>query len=125
MVAAQCERRGHRTFTGTYHEVEPVRRLVCSCHFRDTGSFPVIAVDLTPDRDGTRLEFPQTGVPDARARIEPARGWPHALRVMSDALLAKHGVGTPWPRLPGKTHLDGDARDLEAARERLFREPVE
>jgi hypothetical protein len=36
-----------------------------------------------------------------------------------------HGVGTLWPKLPEKTHLDGVARDLEAARARLAKEPAE
>ena len=41
---------------------------------------------------------------------------------MGDALLAIHGIGTLWPNLPKKSHLDGGARDLEAARARLFEE---
>ena len=44
---------------------------------------------------------------------------------MGDALLARHGIGTLWPKLPEKTHLDGVARDLEAARARLFQETTE
>jgi len=111
--------------TGTYHEVEPMRRLVYSYHFRGTEFFSVISVDLTPDGDGTRLDFLQTGFPDAQARIEHERGWPHAIRVMGEALLAMHGIGTLWPKLPEKTHIDGVARDLEAARQRLFRETAE
>lgn len=108
--------------SGTYHEVEPTRRLVYSYHFEGTDFFSTVSIDLTPEADGTRLHFLQTGFPDAQARIEHARGWPHALRVMSDALLALHGVGTLWPKLPEKTHLDGVARDLEAARARLEQE---
>lgn len=104
---------------GTYHDVEPARRLVYSYHFQGTAFFSIISVDLTPEGDGTRLHFLQTGFPDAQARIEHERGWPHALRVMSDALLAMHGIGSLWPQLPRKTHLDGVARDLEAARARL------
>ena len=107
---------------GTYHEVEPVRRLVYSYHFEGTDFFSVISIDLAADGDGTRLHFLQTGFPDAQARIEHARGWPHAIRVMSEALLAMHGIGTLWPSLPQQTHLDGVARDLEAARARLFDE---
>ena len=84
-----------------------------------TDFYSIVSIDLSPDGDGTLLQFLQTGFPDAQARIEHARGWPHALRVMSDALLSLHGVGTLWPKLPEKTHLDGVARDLEAARARL------
>lgn len=107
---------------GTYHEVEPTHRLTYSYHFRGTDFFSVISIDLIPEADGTRLRFLQTGFPDAHARIEHARGWPHALKVMSDALLAMHGIGTLWPKLPGKANLDGVARDLEAARKRLAEE---
>ncbi len=111
--------------SGTYHEVEPVSRLVYSYHFQGTEFFSTISVDLAPDGDGTRLEFLQTGFPDAQARIEHQRGWPQAIKVMGDALLARHGIGTLWPKLPEKTHLDGVARDLEAARARLFQETTE
>ncbi len=110
---------------GTYHEVEPATRLIYSYHFEGTNFFSVISIDLAPEADGTRLHFLQTGFPDAQARIEHARGWPHALMVMSDALLAMHGIGTLWPKLPEKTHLDGVARDLEAARERLAQETAQ
>ena len=109
--------------SGTYHEVEPdLARLVYSYHFEGTEFFSVISVDLAAEGDGTRLHFLQTGFPDAQARIEHARGWPHAIRVMGEALLAMHGIGSLWPKLPEKRHLDGVARDLEAARERLFQE---
>lgn len=111
--------------SGTYHEVEPTSRLVYSYHFEGTDFFSVISIDLIPEGDGTRLDFLQTGFPDTQARIEHARGWPYALKIMSDALLAMHGVGTLWPKLPEKTHLDGVARDLEAARARMAKEPAE
>lgn len=104
--------------SGTYHEVEPTKRLVYSYHFEGTDFFSTISIDIAPEGDGTRLQFLQTGFPDAQARIEHARGWPYALTIMADALLAMHGVGTLWPKLPEKTHLDGVARDLEAARQR-------
>jgi uncharacterized protein YndB with AHSA1/START domain len=108
--------------SGTYHEVEPAHRLVYSYHFEGTEFFSTISVDLTPDGDATRLQFLQTGFPDAQARVEHARGWPHALRVMGEALLAMHGVGTLWPMVPDKRQIDGVAQDLEAARARLFEE---
>ena len=108
--------------SGTYHEVAPTRRLVYSYHFQGTDFFSVISLDLTPETDGTRLHFLQTGFPNATARIEHARGWPYALKVMSDALLAMHGFGTLWPKLPEKPHFDGVARDLEAARQRQEQE---
>jgi hypothetical protein len=107
---------------GTYHEVEPMRRLCYSYHFQGTDFFSVISVDLSDEGDATRLHFLQTGFPDAQARIEHERGWPQAIRVMGEALLAMHGVGTLWPKLPEKRHIDGVAQDLEAARARLFEE---
>jgi uncharacterized protein YndB with AHSA1/START domain len=108
--------------SGTYHEVEPTHRLVYSYHFEGTDFFSTISVNLTPDGDGTQLHFLQTGFPDAQARIEHARGWPEAIRVMGEALLAMHGIGSLWPTLPEKRHIDGVAQDLEAARARLLEE---
>jgi uncharacterized protein YndB with AHSA1/START domain len=108
--------------SGTYHEVEPSSRLVYSYHFEGTEFFSVISVDLAAEGDGTRLNFLQTGFPDTQGRIEHEKGWPQAIRVMGEALLAMHGIGTLWPKLPAKTHIDGVARDLEAARQRLFEE---
>lgn len=105
--------------SGTYHEVEPSHRLSYSYQFDGTGFFSTVSIDFHGDTGGTRIDFLQTGFPDAQARSEHARGWPHALTVMGDALLALHGVGTVWPKLPEKSDLDGVARDLEAARERL------
>jgi uncharacterized protein YndB with AHSA1/START domain len=111
--------------SGTYHEVEQHQRLCYSYHFEGTDFFSVVSVDLTPEGDGTRLHFLQTGFPDAMARSEHERGWPVAIRVMGEALLAMHGVGTLWPRLPEARHIDGVARDLEAARARAFAETAE
>jgi uncharacterized protein YndB with AHSA1/START domain len=108
--------------SGTYHEVEPNRRLVYSYHFEGTEFFSVISVVLLADGDGTRLQFLQTGFPDAQARVEHAKGWPQAIQVMGEALLVMHGVGSLWPALPKQRDLDGVARDLEEARARLFQE---
>ena len=99
-----------------------MQRLVYSYHFEGTEFFSIVSVDLKPDGDGTQVQFLQTGFPDAQARFEHARGWPEAIRVMGDALLAIHGVGSLWPKLPEKRHIDGVAQDLEAARARLFEE---
>lgn len=63
--------------------------------------------DLAAESDGTRVQFLQTGFPDAQPRIEHERGWPFALKIMSDALLGMHGIGTLWPSLPEKAALDG------------------
>jgi uncharacterized protein YndB with AHSA1/START domain len=111
--------------SGTYHEVVPDRRLCYSYHFQGTDFFSIVSADLAPDGDGTRLDFLQTGFPDDDSRIGHAIGWPHALKIMADALLAMHGIGTLWPKLPDKTHIDGVARDLEAARQRLSPGPGE
>ncbi len=107
---------------GTYHEVEPKQRLAYSYHFEGTEFFSTISINLTPDGDGTRLHFLQTGFPGAPARIEHERGWPQAIRVMGEALLAMHGIGSLWPTIPEKRQIDDVAQNLEAARARLFGE---
>ena len=110
--------------SGTYHEVVADRRVCYSYHFEGTDFFSVISVDFAPDGDGTRIAFLQTGFPDATARVEHARGWPHALKVMGDAVLAFAGAGTVWPLPMGMTTdrkpVDRLAEDLEAARQRHF-----
>jgi uncharacterized protein YndB with AHSA1/START domain len=108
--------------SGTYHEVQPDQRLSYSYHFEGTAFFSVISVDLAPEGQGTRLHFLQTGFPDAVARAEHGRGWPYAIKLMGDALLAMHGVGSLWPALPEPRQLDGVAADLEAARQRMAQE---
>ena len=108
--------------SGTYHEVEPERRLCYSYHFEGTEFFSVISVDPVAEGQGTRIDFLQTGFPGRQAWLDHNRGWPPALEVMGQALLAWAGVGTVWPGLPDKRQIDGVAADLEAARARLSRE---
>jgi uncharacterized protein YndB with AHSA1/START domain len=110
--------------SGTYHEVEPGRRLCYSYHFEGTEFFSVISVDIQPDGEGTRVSFLQTGFPDRQAWVEHSRGWPYALEVMSNALLAWHGVGTVWKGVSDKRQIDGVAADLEAARARQEKAPA-
>jgi len=104
---------------GTYHEVIAHQRLCYSYHFAGTAFHSTISVNFDATGPGTRIGFLQTGFPDATARVEHARGWTHAIKVMGDALLAWHGVGSLWPALPEPRHLDGVAADLETARARL------
>jgi len=108
--------------TGTYHEVIPDKRLCYSYHFEGTEFFSTISIDLTEDGDRTMLAFLQTGFPNAQSRDDHETGWSKAIKVMGEALLKAHGVGTVWPGLPEKRHLDGVAADLEAARERMIQE---
>lgn len=76
-----------------------------------------MSVDFSPDGDGTRVDLVQTGFPDAEAEREHGKGWPVALRIMEDALLAASGIGSVAPSLP-KRPASGVVADLEEARRR-------
>jgi uncharacterized protein YndB with AHSA1/START domain len=102
---------------GIYHEVMPDRRLCYSYHYAGTEFFSVVSIDLEATGEGTVLHLCQTGFPDEQSFIEHSWGWPFALKIMENALLQTHGIGTVWAGLP-EARLDGVARDLEAARAR-------
>ncbi len=101
---------------GVYHQVLPGRRLVYSYRFAGTDFHSTVSVDLSPDGQGTVMRFCQTGFPDVIARNEHGFGWPVVFRLFERALLGTHGVGALVPELP-QEHLDGVARDMQAARE--------
>lgn len=107
--------------TGTYHEVVPESRLCYSYRYKGTDFFSVVSIDLQPKDQSTLLRFCQTGFPDEGSFIEHGKGWSFVFRMMEDALLASHGVGTVWQG-PGKKQVDGIARDLEEARRRFEEE---
>jgi uncharacterized protein YndB with AHSA1/START domain len=106
---------------GTFHEVIRDDRLCYSYHFEGTDFFSIVSLRFEPRGTSTALHFCQTGFPDDQAFIEHSRGWPLVLRIIEDAVLAAHGVGTVWQGSGAQT-LDGVARDLEAARLRLEEE---
>ena len=102
---------------GVYHEVEPGRRLSYSYLFAGTDFHSTVSVDFSPHGDGTRVDLVQTGFPDAEAEREHGKGWPVALRIMEDALLAASGIGSVVPSL-SKRPVSGVVADLEEARRR-------
>lgn len=101
---------------GVYHEVVPPSRLSYSYGFAGVDFHSVVSVDLTPEGQGTRMRFCQTGFPDAEARREHGWGWPVVFRLFEQALLGAHGVGAVLPGTPPR-QLDGVSRDMAAARE--------
>ncbi len=103
--------------TGVYHETVPGRRLSYTYHYEGTAFHSVISVEFHEAEGGTRIQFLQTGFPDRTSRDEHDFGWTFVFRMMQDALLAAHGIGSVWPAIPDK-RMDGVARDLELARER-------
>jgi uncharacterized protein YndB with AHSA1/START domain len=106
---------------GVFHEVVPDRRLIYSYQFLGTDFHSTISIELSPERDGTRLRFCQTGFPDVGSRDDHEGGWGIALKMFADVLLAQHGVGTVYPGI-GQERISAVARDLEAARQRFEEE---
>lgn len=102
---------------GVYHEVRPSSRLVFSYLFAGTDFHSTVSVEFTAEGTGTRIDFVQTGFPDAIAEREHGKGWPIVLRIMEEALLAASGVGGWLPPLP-RGQASGVAADLEEARRR-------
>ncbi|MFN3549857.1 MAG: SRPBCC domain-containing protein [Mesorhizobium sp.] len=103
---------------GVYHEVRPARRLVFSYLFAGTDFHSTVSVRLAPESHGTRMDFVQTGFPDAVAEREHGKGWPIVLGIMEEALLASGGIGASLPSVP-RGRQSGVAADLEAARRRF------
>jgi uncharacterized protein YndB with AHSA1/START domain len=103
---------------GVYHDVRTASRLVFSYLFAGTDFHSTVSVDLVAEGAGTRMDFVQSGFPDAVAEREHGKGWPIVLRIMEEALLAASGIGSALPPLP-QGRLSGVAADLEAARQRF------
>lgn len=106
---------------GVYHEVVPGSRLVYSYLFEGTDFHSTVSINLSPDGDGTRMRFCQTGFPDRAAREGHDYGWSYVWRLFGDVLQAQHGVGTAYPSLTVE-RVGGVARDLAEARRRLDEE---
>lgn len=102
---------------GVYHEVVPGRRLAWSYFYEGTDFRSFVSIDLAPEGQGTRMQFCQSGFPDAVSLAEHGKGWPVVWRLFQDVLLAGHGIGAHLPSIPERP-MDGVARDLEAARQR-------
>lgn len=106
---------------GVFHEVAPASRLVYSYRFEGTDFHSTISVELSPDGDGTRMRFCQSGFPDAGARHEHDHGWSYVWRLFGEVLAAQHGVGTAYPSSTKET-MSGVERDFAEARRRLEEE---
>ena len=106
---------------GVFHEVAAPRRLSYSYMYRGTDFHSTVSIDLTPEGEGTRLAFCQSGFPDAGSLADHQGGWGIIMKMFAEVLLAQHGVGTLYPAI-GPERLDGVARDLDEARRRFDEE---
>ena len=102
---------------GTYHEVVPDQRLMFSYRFPEFGVQSVISLTFTPEGQGTRMHFLQTGFPDAGQHAGHMGGWLSSFSILEDLLLRLHGIGSVYPTLP-PAKLSGVAQDLAEARRR-------
>lgn len=102
---------------GTYHEITPDRRLLFSYRFPEFSVQSIISVDFLPDRQGTRLQFLQTGFPNAEHHAGHKTGWLSSFSILEDLLLRLNGIGSVYPTLP-PVKLSSVAQDLAEARRR-------
>jgi uncharacterized protein YndB with AHSA1/START domain len=102
---------------GTYHEIVPDRRLLFSSHFPEFDVHSVISVRFQPEGSGTRMQFLQTGFPDAEQQAGHWGGWLSSFAILEDLLLKLHGIGSVYPSLPA-AKVSGVAQDLAEARRR-------
>ena len=103
---------------GTYHEVEPGRRLCYSYRYKDTEFSSVVSIDLQQQKQSTLLRFCQTGFPNETSFIEHGRGLAIVFKIMENALLAIPGAGAGWQGL-GEKSMGRVASGLEEARRRF------
>lgn len=103
---------------GVYHEIAGPERLVFSYHFDAFDIHSTVSIRFDEDGGATRMRFCQTGFPNAEHFEGHGWGWNSTFRVLGDALLRLHGMGSVWPELP-PARESGVARDLEAARQRF------
>ncbi len=109
---------------GVYHEIRAPERLVFSYRFDAFDVRSTVSIDFTDEDDRTGLHFVQTGFPNAEHVEGHGWGWGSTFRLLEDALLRLHGIGSVWPDLPPAKE-NGVARDLEAARQRFEEEREE
>ncbi|GAB3808618.1 SRPBCC family protein [Humibacter antri] len=81
---------------GRYLEVDPPKRVVVSWGFAGSDDLPPgasrVTFELTPTREGTRVDLEHSGLPDARLAGHRA-GWAHFLPRLREAG-AGHPLGT-------------------------------
>lgn len=102
---------------GTYHEIVPDQRLLFSSHFDGFDVQSVISVRFQADGTGTRMQFLQTGFPNADHHAGHKSGWTATFAIPEDLLLKLHGIGSVYPTLPA-ARVSGVAQDLAEARRR-------
>ena len=102
---------------GTYHEIVPDERLLFSYRFPQFNVQSIISLRFTPEGLGTRLDFLQTGFPDAQEQAGHRGGWLSSFAILEDLLLRMNGVGTVYPTVP-PANVSGVAQDLAEARRR-------
>jgi uncharacterized protein YndB with AHSA1/START domain len=102
---------------GTYHEILPDHRLVLSYLFPQFGVQSVISLRFTPEGQGTRMQFLQTGFPDEENWRGHQGGWLSSFAILEDLLLRLHGIGSVYPTLPS-ARTSSIAQDLAEARRR-------
>ena len=72
-----------RVARGTFREVVPVHRLAYSFGWDGDGEVPpgsgLIEIDLVDQAGGTLLRMTHSGLPDAKACADHAKGWAHYL----------------------------------------------
>jgi uncharacterized protein YndB with AHSA1/START domain len=102
---------------GTYHEIIPDQRLLFSSHFPEFNVHSTISLRFTPEGQGTRMRFLQTGFPNEEHYIGHKGGWTSTLSILEDLLLRLNGIGSVYPTLP-PAKVSGVAQDLAEARRR-------
>ena len=102
---------------GTYHEIVPDAGLLFSYRFAEFGVQSIVSIRLQADGQGTRMQFLQTGFPDAENHAGHAGGWSSTFGILEDLLLKLHGIGSVYPSLPA-AKVSGVAADLAEARRR-------
>ncbi len=106
---------------GVYHEVVPPSRLLYSYQYAGTDFHSTVSVDLSPEGEGTRMRFCQTGFPDSASRDEHVEGWSWVWKLFENALLARHGAGTVYD-VPVARRTSEIERDIAEARRRMDEE---
>jgi uncharacterized protein YndB with AHSA1/START domain len=102
---------------GTYHEIVPDQRMLFSYLFPEFGVQSVISIRFDPKGPGTRMQFLQTGFPDAENHAGHAGGWSSTFGILEDLILKLNGIGSVYPTLPPE-RVSSLAQDLAAARRR-------
>ncbi len=102
---------------GTYHEIVPDQRLLFSYCFPMFDVRSTVSLAFAAEGDGTRMEFLQTGFPNAEHHAGHQGGWSSTFAILENLLLSLHGIGSVYPSLP-PAKISGVAQDLAEARRR-------